>query len=275
MQIIPVIDLMRGQVVHAKQGNRQHYQALQSTLCDSHHPLNVTAALLKLYPFNTIYIADLNAILGKGDQTGIIEQIGQAYPDVNLWLDCGISQVNARALYAYENTNSNNIDSKNTDVENTGIENTGSKKTSPKNNANIRVVIGSENIANLQDYRAISYACESSHILSLDYSATSALGITELHQSARFWPDETICMTLNAVGGEQGLDIERLTALIQLNTARKKPSKIYAAGGIRHIEDLKIAQKMGLTGALVATALHNGNLTTLDIDYFNSQKKPN
>ena len=101
MQIIPVIDLMRGQVVHAKRGNRKHYQTLQSTLCSSHHPLAVVAALLKLYPFNTIYIADLDAILGLSDHTEIIKQISRAYPAVNFWLDCGVKQVNARALYGY------------------------------------------------------------------------------------------------------------------------------------------------------------------------------
>ena len=257
MQIIPVIDLMRGQVVHAKRGNRQHYQALQSTLCVSCNPLKVMDALLKLYPFNTIYIADLDAILGLGDHTEMIEQISRAYPAVNFWLDCGIRQVNARSLYAYENTDSNK---------------TGSDKTGAENNANIRVVIGSENIANLQDYRAISYACESSHVLSLDYSATSALGITELHQSARFWPDDTICMTLNAVGAEQGVDIERITMLNQLNAARKKPSNLYAAGGVRNRADLELIAEMGVSGALVATGLHNGSLKISDIDYFNAQK---
>ena len=255
MQIIPVIDLMRGQVVHAKRGNRKHYQALQSTLCASCDPLIVVTALLKLYPFNTIYIADLDAILGLSNHTEIIKEISRAYPAVNFWLDCGIKQVNARALYGYENNSS----------ENKGFE----------NNANIRIVIGSENIANLQDYRAISYACESMHVLSLDFSATSALGITELHQSAHFWPDDAICMTLNAVGGEQGLDIERILMLNQLNLARKKPSKLYAAGGVRNVDDLKEVKSLGLAGALVATALHNGSLKTSDIDYFNAQKKPN
>ena len=252
MQLIPVIDLMRGQVVHAKRGNRKHYQALQSTLCDSHCPLVVVDALFKLYPFSTIYIADLDAILGLGDHTEMIAQISRAYPTINFWLDCGIRQVNARSLYAYENTDSN--------------------KTGAENNANIRVVIGSENIANLQDYRAISYACESSHVLSLDYSATSALGITELHQSARFWPDDTICMTLNAVGAEQGVDIERITMLNQLNAARKKPSNLYVAGGVRNRADLELIAEMGMSGALVATALHNGSLKTSDIEYFDTQK---
>ena len=245
MQIIPVIDLMQGQVVHAKRGIRSQYQAIQSNLCKGSLPFNLIDAILKLYSFQTLYIADLDAILGKGNHDELIKQISQNYPKLTIWLDCGIRQVNARALY-----HSNN------------------------NQVNIRPVVGSENIANLQDYRAISYGCESQHILSLDYSATSAMGIAELHNSARFWPDHTICMTLNAVGNTQGVDVSKLNDLIQLNRARKNPSQLYAAGGVRNLADIKALEKMGITGSLVATALHAGTLSQADIAMAYTIKNP-
>ena len=237
MQIIPVIDLLNGpfnqcHVVHAKRGLRQYYQPIQSQLTASSAPQEIVTALLELYPFQTLYIADLDAICGTGNNDGAIEVISQAHPTLTIWLDCGIRQMNARALYM---------------------------------GGNIRPVVGSENIHNLQNYRAISYACQSRHVLSLDYSATSALGIGELHESARFWPDDTICMTLNAVGSAEGVDMQRLNELIQLNKVRKTPSKIYAAGGIRNSADLQALANIGLAGALVATALHNGELSTTDI----------
>ena len=232
MQIIPVIDLMQNQVVHAKFGQRSHYQPIQSKICDSSEPLAITAALLALYPFRTLYIADLDAILGLSDHTNAIEKICLTYPHLTIWLDSGIGQMNARALYK-----------------------------SPQ----IRSVIGSESIASLQDYRAISYAIHSNHILSLDYSATSAMGIAELHDQSRFWPDNTICMTLNAVGSAHGVDVTRLKHLIALNKARKNASRIYAAGGIRNVEDLATLASMQVSGALLATALHNGNISTADL----------
>lgn len=245
MQIIPVIDLMQGQVVHAKRGIRSQYQAIQSSLCKDSAPFSVIDALLKLYPFQTLYMADLDAILGTGNHAELITQISQNYPETTIWLDCGIRQVNARALYHGNNSQ-----------------------------LNIRPVVGSENIANLQDYRAISYGCESQHILSLDYSATSAMGIAELHNSARFWPDHTICMTLNAVGNTQGVDIAQLNNLIQLNRARKSPSQLYAAGGVRNLADIQALAKMGIAGALVATALHAGTLSKADIESIHTIKNP-
>lgn len=242
MKIIPVIDLMQGQVVHAKFGLRSQYQPIQSSLCNGSSPLVVVAALLELYPFQTLYIADLDAILGLGDHIDLIEQVAEIYPKLTIWLDAGIRQVNARALYLSNPHQSN-----------------------PNQSGRIKPIIGSENIAHLQNYRAISYACESQHVLSLDYSATSAMGIAELHTSARFWPDDTICMTLNAVGSGQGVDYERLNALIQLNQARKNPSRLFAAGGIRNIADIQQLSKLGITGALIASALHSGNLSATDL----------
>ncbi|OQW68100.1 MAG: hypothetical protein BVN34_09935 [Proteobacteria bacterium ST_bin12] len=245
MQIIPVIDLMQGQVVHAKRGIRSQYQAIQSSLCKDSAPFSVIDAFMKLYPFQTLYIADLDAILGIGNHSDLTLKISRKYPNLNIWLDCGIRQVNARALYHGNDSQ-----------------------------LNIRPVVGSENIANLQDYRAISYACESQHILSLDYSATSAMGIAELHNSARFWPDHTICMTLNAVGNTQGVDVSKLNDLIQLNRARKNPSKLYAAGGVRNLADIQALAKMGIAGALVATALHAGTLSKADIESIHTIKNP-
>ena len=51
MQIIPVIDLLNGVVVHAQRGDRKNYQPIQSALTTSHQPLDIVAALLEIYPF--------------------------------------------------------------------------------------------------------------------------------------------------------------------------------------------------------------------------------
>lgn len=232
MKIIPVIDLMGSQVVHAKHGLRGQYQPIKSQLTALSEPLAIVKALLKLYPFEVLYIADLDAILGTGSQIEVIESISEAYPNLNLWLDSGIQQANARALYMGKQ---------------------------------IKAIVGSENIENLQDYRAISYACNSQHILSVDFNQAGAMGIPELHQTAHYWPDEVICMTLSKVGSEQGVDIEQLKQLQAMNRLRKTPSIIYAAGGLRNADDAKTLAQLGIEGILVATALHQDKLKTNDI----------
>jgi phosphoribosylformimino-5-aminoimidazole carboxamide ribotide isomerase len=233
LQVIPVIDLKNGQVVHAKQGQRHAYQPVKSKLSTSSDLFSIVEGLLKLYPFRTIYIADIDAITNSGNHFEQIELLSGLYPQINWWVDNGVHNINARILYAPQ--------------------------------ANIRAVLGSENIHTLQDYRAISYAYQSRHVLSLDKLDKCELGAVELHNTGLYWPDDAICMMLNNVGSNAGPDIERLQSLQKLNHARKKPANLYAAGGVRNMEDLLTLKQLGVAGALVASALHNGQITAQNL----------
>lgn len=229
MQVIPVIDLKNGQVVHAKHGQRATYQPIKSILSNASDVFSIVEGLLKLYPFRTIYIADIDAISNTGNHFELIELLSCMYPQVAWWVDNGVRNVNARILYAPQ--------------------------------ANIRAVFGSEHMNSLQSYRAISDAYKSRHALSLDKLDNLELGAAELHSTGLYWPDNAICMTLNNVGSNSGPDILRLQNLMQLNYARKKPANIFAAGGVRNSEDLLQLKQLGITGVLVASALHNGEIT--------------
>lgn len=235
MQIIPVIDLKNGLVVHAKRGDRKNYQPIQSALTSSTSPANMVEALLELYPFACIYIADIDAIQGQFESHAnhfeLVEQLSQQFNKTQFWLDCGINQMNHRALHANH----------------------------------IRPVIGSESMDSLINYKAVSYACASRHVLSLDFDFTHQLGTNELFETARYWPDDTICMSLSYVGNEKGVDLARLNTAIALNKQRKIPSRLYAAGGVRHLKDCLLLKSMRITGVLIATALHNRTITFEDI----------
>jgi phosphoribosylformimino-5-aminoimidazole carboxamide ribotide isomerase len=228
LQVIPVIDLKGSQVVHAKHGLRDMYLPVQSVLSASSDVFSVVEGLLKLYPFRTIYIADIDAITNTGNHFEQIELLSGLYPQITWWVDNGVRNVNARLLYAPQ--------------------------------ANIRAVVGSEHIHTLQDYRAVSYAYESRHVLSLDKLDDTELGAPELHNTGLYWPDDAICMTLNNVGSNAGPDMARLQTLQQLNLARKKPANLFTAGGVRNIDDLLALKQLSLAGALVASALHNGTI---------------
>ena len=238
MQVIPVIDLKNAQVVHAKHGNRHAYLPIQSVLSASSDVFSIVEGLLKLYPFHTIYMADIDAITNSGNHFEQIELLSSMYPHITWWVDNGVRNVNAHILYAPQ--------------------------------ANIRAVFGSEHIHTLQDYRAMSYAYKSRHVLSLDKLEDIALGATELHHTGLYWPDDAICMTLNNVGSFAGPDIARLQALQQLNLARKNLANLYAAGGVRNMDDLLALKQLCVAGALVASALHNGEITAQQLPLFAS-----
>lgn len=81
---------MAGQVVHARQGRRDDYRPLISRLSSSSQPEAVLEGLLRLYPFQHCYIADLDAILGHGNHDAVIAGLCRAYPNIEFWLDAGL-----------------------------------------------------------------------------------------------------------------------------------------------------------------------------------------
>ncbi len=224
MEIIPVIDLMHGHVVHARMGQRQHYQPIQSLLCRSSAPMDVISAILELYPFKRIYIADLDAITGQGNHATQILNIQTQYPNIEIWLDAGIKNVDTLATW----------------------------KT-----ANVTHVVGSENLASLYDLTEINQKLNGNFILSLDFNQAGFLGPADLQTQTEHWPEKVIAMTLNQVGSQLGADIEQLQTIISHANNRA----VYAAGGIRNNEDLNILQNLRVAGALVATTLHNKKLS--------------
>lgn len=230
MHIIPVIDLMHGQVVQAIQGQRQHYRPIQSQLTDSHALLDVVAAILQVYPFDCVYIADLNAItrdVSTPNHRALIANAIQAFPQLQWWVDAGIQDIeNLQAWQAIG--------------------------ASP--------IIASEGLRDFDNYLELqSHAHQA--VLSLDFFNDGYHGPTELLKKPGSWPAHTILMSLPSVGANQGPDISLLASMQQLAPTRH----FYSAGGVRNAEDIQQLQTAGAKGVLVASALHQGRLSTQDI----------
>src|SRR5262245_9451555 len=67
MEVIPVIDLRGGVVVRARMGQRDHYRPIETPLSATSDAVDVTRGLLSLFPFRTLYVADLDAIERTGN----------------------------------------------------------------------------------------------------------------------------------------------------------------------------------------------------------------
>ena len=232
MNIIPVLDLMNDQVVHAKHGERAHYQPIQSTLTVSSEPLAVVAALRSLYPFKQLYIADINAIQKTGSHQAVIQQISTAYPDLEIWLDAGFSTV---------------------------------AELHDRQQQQVRMVLGSESMPDIECYQVLVNACKNNPILSLDFKGKQSLGTPALSTSPSLWPQDVIVMTLDKVGSNSGPDTEKIAEIKHASAQ----TNIFAAGGVRNSADLITLKQAKVTGVLIASALHNGSLTPADLS--NSQ----
>lgn len=224
MKLVAVIDLLDGQVVHARRGDRANYAPLNSRLCEGSDPLAVASALTALYPFEAIYVADLNAIERRGDNLRARRSIAQAVHDTELWIDAGISTVDGVDQFRAEGYGS--------------------------------IVIGSESLRDCKLLDQLRYIDEQ-YVLSLDFRHSRFLGPAQLHVSADLWPKRVLAMNLDFVGSSMGPDLQLIRMLHDAATS----SLIYAAGGLRDEADLDAACQAGASGALLATSLHDGSLS--------------
>lgn len=178
MNIIPVLDLKNGLVVHAKQGNREHYQPICSKLCPSADIFSVIRAFLSLADFTAFYIADLDAITGQGHHDSLITDVLNTFPALQFWVDKGFQQA-----------------------------------TSIPRLANYLPVLGSESFDNANINELDPFAQR--YILSLDYSANGKLGAARLFDEPNLWPQHIIIMTLAQVGSGKGPDLAKLSHYVQ------------------------------------------------------------
>lgn len=233
MEIIPVIDLIDGQVVHAKKGQRQSYQPIQSSLCQSSEPIAICNALFELYPFKTLYIADLNAIQQQNSQQlnhfSTIQSIQQTFPQLNIWLDAGVANRNDLSIW----------------------------ESCP-----YTLILGSENFTSLSDYLYMKSVLED-FILSLDFFSDGFKGPHELLSRTEYWPQRVIAMSLAHVGAGKGPNMALHHQLQQQSPLTQQ----IAAGGIRDAQDLSQLKDFNITASLVASALHSGAITHADLNH--------
>ncbi|MBC7206979.1 MAG: histidine biosynthesis protein [Methyloversatilis sp.] len=222
-ELIPVIDLMQGRVVHARRGDRQAYQPLRSRLVEGCVPADVVDALLAATAARHIYIADLDAIrrLG-GDHAAVISALAERHPRVEFWVDGGFADADAaRALHRASGA---------------------------------IPVLGSESLTDPDALAKLSAAGVPA-LLSLDHRGGEPLGPHWAHAPAG-WPPRVIAMELARVGSEAGPDL----ALIGRLRAQRPDVSVIAAGGVRDTADLAALDEAGVPAVLVASALHDGRL---------------
>jgi phosphoribosylformimino-5-aminoimidazole carboxamide ribotide isomerase len=183
MKLIPVIDLMDARVVMAKGGKRHTYAPSDTPLCRSSRPQEVLSAFLNLFPFDTLYFADLDAISGRGSNLSLMRTLSRLYPDITFWVDNGVTDLERLCEFA-------------------------------------RPVIGSESLVSGDQLDQL-IASLPSPILSLDYFGHGFTGPADLDRQMEHWPDDVILMTLSRVGTSSGPDTARLKELSKLQPKRR------------------------------------------------------
>jgi phosphoribosylformimino-5-aminoimidazole carboxamide ribotide isomerase len=96
-RLIPVLDVMNGQVVRAVGGLRKRYQPILCPITSSAKPFDIANALLQMTGVNELYIADLDAITGKPRVSPTVRAVLEMW-QVPTWLDAGIGRTDVLDL---------------------------------------------------------------------------------------------------------------------------------------------------------------------------------
>ncbi|HPJ30250.1 MAG TPA: HisA/HisF-related TIM barrel protein [Methanothrix sp.] len=218
-----VLDLFNGSAVHAVRGEREKYQpiAMSSKVVGTSDPLSI---LEELRP-KEVYVADLNRITGSGEN---LDLIGEMAGKAETMADIGISSLGEADLLPLS----------------------------------VRPVMGTETgslglIEEASSKREFTVSLDlfGGEVLTRD----PALKVPPLDLIGRLNPlpiNEIILLSLDRVGTSMGLDEAFLRKAADLSD-----HPLLLGGGVKDSSDLDRLEELGLAGALVATAVHEGKIS--------------
>jgi len=232
MQIIPVLDIMNGQVVRGVAGDRANYAPIRSALVDSSEPEIVARALIRATSAEAIYIANLDML-----RWGTSEFDVRILPEWNgtIFLDIGgLSQeppdARFRMIAAFE------VGERVAFVRETFQQHRAAKPPAFSVDLRNGSLIGAWAEWGLR-------------------SPKDAIGLVD-----RVWEigfRTVIVLDVARVGVGQGTGTEALCIAIR---ERYPAMEIITGGGVRSWDDVNRLADCGIDGVLVASAIHDGTL---------------
>ena len=223
MRCIFVLDILNGAVVHALRGERSRYEPVAgfSRIVSTSEPLGI---LQEVRPAE-VYVADLNLLTGQGDNLAVIREISNRAATM---ADTAISKF--------------------TDLD--------------RLPESVLPVLGTETASlHLMKEAAkarkivVSLDMMKRKVLSRDPELAGQTPLQVLQRLCSLELQGVILLELDRVGTSAGLDNRFLE-----DAAKACRHPLILGGGVKDEDDLRILEKRGFSGALVATAVHNGNI---------------
>jgi phosphoribosylformimino-5-aminoimidazole carboxamide ribotide isomerase len=239
MRIIPVLDLMQGQVVHAVGGRRQEYQPLHSSLVESVEPLIVARAIRERYQLSEFYVADLDAIAGRPPAIGMFSALLD--DGFNLLVDAGLhTAADASVLL---------------DVGVPTIVAGSETVQSAGELSELIDRIGAQGLVFSLDLRN---GCPLTNWAGWNNWEPCQIAADVYSRGVR----RLLVLDLACVGAGSGLGTDALCRQLRVFFSCME---LLAGGGVRGLDDLESMRQCGVTGVLVASALHDKRIEPKDL----------
>jgi phosphoribosylformimino-5-aminoimidazole carboxamide ribotide isomerase len=247
--VVPVLDLMIGQIVLAEAGNRDAYRPVHSRLTHSSRPLDVAQAIFNQTGCDCLYLADIDSFAGANPNWPVYNELLQR--GFSLWIDADWT-VGDRCRQISE------------------------KIDRPEK---LKVILSSETMSSLDQFATFEELMdqELEPIFSLDQKADSI--ITRSGELTQCQPLELvrrahdhgvrnmIVLDLDVVGTMQGCSPSDggAAALIQEISGELDDVCVVSGGGVRDASDIQSLLDLGCDHVLVASAIHDCRLTPDDV----------
>jgi HisA/HisF family protein len=247
MRIVPVLDLKGGIVVHARRGQRAEYAPLRSRLVDGSEPVAVALALCAVCRTSTLYVADLDALAGEPVDVATLTGLAAV---AEPWVDAGATDPERAASLARAGVARNVV----------GTESLGPASASEPGATGEPAAAGTTDAAGapaVTPLRMLSVDLRDGALISPRPELTGRDPAAAAPLARALGVHEILVIDLLRVGSGAGPPVDAVAQL-----AEALPGlEIYAGGGVRDDDDLRALESAGATGALVATALHEGRVT--------------
>jgi phosphoribosylformimino-5-aminoimidazole carboxamide ribotide isomerase len=240
--ILPVLDVMQGQIVRGIAGRRDEYRPIVSNLAPSAEPLAVARAFREQFGFEEFYLADLDAIRGGNPALEVYRLLqGEG---LRLWIDAGIHTSHDAVLESLAVHASS-------------------------------IIVGLESVHGPDELSKLVQRFGPERIVfSLDMSEGMPLLRPEFWFHRYSWPlaeyvigrcgvCRMIVLDLSQVGGGQGISGDQGLWCRRLKEWPVR--EVITGGGVRGMDDVRTLLKCGADRVLVASALHDGRITPAEV----------